>query len=232
MFKTPSKYQFATDSLNSNKPIVYIIQPGDKIEMHIYSNNGFKLVDLTQYEKTMSADPNSGNSTLTYVVDIDSTAKFPVIGRVPVIGMSIREAETKLENLYSRYFNDPYVTVNITNRTALVFLNDQGRGTVVHLVNENTTLFEALALAGGIGELSKSYSIKILRGDPRNPEVFKADLSTVESLKNSQLRILSNDIIYIDAGSRFSKRISTDVVPLVSLVSAVILILNIKNLTK
>lgn len=224
MFKTADDFQFAKDSLNSN-PIVYLIQPGDKIDMRIYSNNGFKLIDITQYEATASADPTAASNNITYAVDVDSTAKFPILGRLSVVGMSARELESKLEVLYAKYYNQPYITINITNRSVLVFLTDQGKGTVVHLSNDNTTLYEAIALAGGIGELGKAYSIKILRGNPHTPQVYKADLSTVEALRESELKILSNDIIYVDAGSRLGKRIASDVVPALTLLSTAILIL-------
>lgn len=225
MFRTPDNFPFSQDS-SVSKTIIYLIQPGDKIAMHIYSNNGFKLVDITQFESTATGDPNAGSGNINYTVDVDSTAKFPIVGRIAVVGLSIREIESRLETLYSKYYNQPFITVNITNRTAIVFLTDQGKGVVVQLVNENTTLYEALALSGGIGELGRSYNIRILRGDPRNPNVYKADLSTIEALKSSELRVLSNDIIYVDAGSRFSKRLSSDVLPALSLLSTIFLILN------
>ena len=146
-----------------------------------------------------------------------------------MVGMSIREGERLLEQLYSKYYNDPFIIIKVTNRNAIVFLNDLGRGTIVQLNSDNTSLYEALAQAGGIGELSKTYSIKILRGDPKNPRVFRADISTIEGLKTSELRVLSNDIIYVDAGSRFTKRISTDVLPILGIVSSVLLVVSYIN---
>ncbi len=220
MFKTPSNYEFARDTTNLTKPIVYFIQPGDKVDMHIYSNNGFKLVDITQYD----TESGTSTSTVPFTIDVDSTAKFPILGRIKLAGLSVREVEKKLEESYSKYFNDPFIVISVINRTAIVFLNETGHGAVVHLENENTTLYEALALAGGIGEYSKSYSIKILRGDPRNPQIFKADISTVEGLQTSELRVLSNDIIYIDSGARFTKRISTDILPILGLISTLFLL--------
>lgn len=225
MFKTPKEYEFAMDTTTSAEPLVYLIQPGDKLALHIYSNDGFKLVDIT----SSTNYSNEGNNTVndvTFSVDNDSTAKFPIIGRIPVVGMSVREAEKRLEELYSKYYNDPFIIIKVTNRSAFVFLNDQGKGFKVDLNNDNTSLYEALAEAGGIGELGKSYKIKILRGDPKNPKVYQADLSSIESLKTSELRVLSNDIIYVDASSRFTKRLTTDILPILGIVTTVLLIAN------
>ena len=85
-------------------------------------------------------------------------------------------------------------------------------------------MYEALAEAGGIGEMGKSYKIKILRGDPKNPKVYQADLSSLEGLKTSELRVLSNDIIYVDASSRFTKRLTTDILPILGIVTTLLLI--------
>ena len=81
-----------------------------------------------------------------------------------------------------------------------------------------------VAEAGGIGEMGKSYKIKILRGDPKNPKVYQADLSSLEGLKTSELRVLSNDIIYVDASSRFTKRLTTDILPILGIVTTLLLI--------
>ncbi|MBK6397568.1 MAG: hypothetical protein IPF75_04710 [Bacteroidetes bacterium] len=109
---------------------------------------------------------------------------MPIIGRISVVGLSVREGEKLLEQLYSKYYNDPFIIIKVTNRNAIVFLNDQGRGTVVDLNNDNTTLYEALAKAGGIGEYSKSYRIKILRGDLKIQKCF---LRTSQQLKGLKL---------------------------------------------
>ncbi len=228
MFRTPKGYEFARDTTVTTSPLVYLIQPGDKLALKIYSNDGFKLVDITSSTNYLN-EGNSSTLDVTFSVDNDSTVKLPIIGRISMVGKSIREGEKLLEQLYSKYYNDPFIIIKVTNRNAIVFLNDQGKGTVVELKNDNTSLYEALAEAGGIGEYSKSYQIKILRGDPKNPKVYLADISSIEGLKNSELRVLSNDIIYVDAGSRFAKRLSTDVLPIIGVISSILLLVSYMN---
>jgi polysaccharide export outer membrane protein len=222
MFKTPRDYAFAVDSTNS-KPYSYHIQVGDRLELHIFSNNGFKLVDLTDYNPNGVGGTN-GTEMLTYLVESDSLVKLPVLGNLNLVGLTMKEAEKKLEVLYAKYYNDPFIVLKVTNRHVYVFLSDGGKGVLVPLTNDNTTLFEVLAQAGGMSELGKVNSIKILRGDPNNPSVYKADLSTVSGLKDSELKIYSNDIIYVDGTSKLSKRVTSDVVPFLSLFGTLIVI--------
>jgi polysaccharide biosynthesis/export protein len=221
MFRTADDYSFAKDSMNEK--IVYLIQPDDQIELHITSNDGFKLVDITG-----TTNPGPAES-LYYTVEENGEARFPVIGRVMVAGLSIKSAEELLQEKYSKYYNSPFVLLRIINRNAIVFLGDGGKGTLVTLTNDNTSLYQVLAQAGGISDFSKSYNIKILRGDPKNPKIYLADISNVEALRNSELRIFSKDIIYVDSGGAWRKKIATDVIPLLSLITSILVIISYTN---
>lgn len=226
MFQTPKDFEFSRDSVATGAKTTYLIQPYDKLELHIYSNDGFRLVDITQ--NTMTTTNMYEN--FSYVVDDSGMVKFPIIGYVNLIGMDIRAAQTLLESKYAKYYNDPFVILKVTNRHVLVFQGDNGHGVLVNLQNDNTSLFEALALSGGLTENSKAYKIKIIRGDLHNPKIYKADVYTLEGLKDSELRILSNDIIYIEAAPDYKQRVFQQITPVVGIITAVLLVLNlVKN---
>lgn len=225
MFQTPKDFEFAKDTAAENPKTTYLIQPYDKLELHIYSNDGFRLVDITQ---------NTMNSTnlyenFSYIVDESGEIKFPIIGYVNLKGMTVRQAQEMLETKYAKYYHDPFVILRVTNRHVLIFQGDNGRGVLVNLQNDNTSLFEALALAGGLTENSKSYRIKIVRGNLHDPQIYKADIYTLEGLKDSELRVLSNDIIYIEAAPNYKQRVFQQITPIVGILTAVLLVLNLVN---
>lgn len=224
MFKTPKDYEFAQDS-SKNLRGPYIIRPADKIILRIFSNDGFKLVDIT----TTNMSQTASDEGIEYVVEENGEAKMPVIGRVMLKGLSIKEAENFLQDKYSKYYKDPFVILRVVSRQALVFNGDGGKGTVIQLVNDQTSLFEALAMAGGLSDYSKAYKIRIIRGDLKNPQVFQADLSTIEGLKNSELSVYPNDIIYVDSGGGFTKRLTTEILPYISLLTSLLVLLALIN---
>src|SRR4051812_5716122 len=76
MFKTPKEYEFAKDTTDKSK-LPYYIRVEDQIEMQIFSNDGFKLVDVTSSTLTMG----NVDEQLPYVVDEKGDVKLPVIGR-------------------------------------------------------------------------------------------------------------------------------------------------------
>ena len=220
MFKTPKDYTFAVDTVQNLKS-PYVIQVEDKIELHIFSNDGFKLVDLTQGNTGQTSNAEG----VQFLVEENGEVKMPVIGQIVLKGLSIKEAENLLQDKYSKYYHDPFVIIKVVSRRAFVFHGDGGKGTMIQLQNDHTSLFEALALAGGLTNSSKAYHIRIIRGDYKNPQVFKADISSIEGLKNSELQIYPKDIIYVDSGGTISRRISGDVLPYLSLLTSLLVLI-------
>jgi len=219
MFKTPKDYKFAVDTTKKEQS-PYLIHVNDWLEMHIFSNQGFKLVDVTQSSITSSA-PSEG---IQYLVEENGEVKLPIIGRVNIKGLSIKDAETMLQEKYSYFYQDPFILLRVVNRHAMVFQGDGGKGTLIVLENDHTNLFEALALAGGVSEYSKAKQIKIVRGDLNNPEIYIANISSIEGLMNSTIQIYPNDIIYIDSGSNFRKRLVTDFLPYLSVFTSILVL--------
>ena len=206
------------DSLNSTGP--YVLAPFDKLDLNIYSNDGFKLVDITNPNYSV------GKEKVEYVLNENGDVKLPVIGYVNLRGLTVEQSERLLETKYERYFNQPYVNLKVLNRTAVVFMGD-GKAQLVPLEHENTTLFEVLASAGGITDLAKAYRIKIIRGDVKNPTIYHADVSTVNGVRDGNIKIMSNDIIHVEAIPNYSGRIYQRLFPIIGLATTTLLIINL-----
>jgi len=223
MFKTPDDYPYVTDTLNVTKS-EYIISPGDRIEMHFYTIDGFKLVDVT------NSVGGSGTETINYLVEKDSLIKLPIIGSVMLGGRTIQEAEHYLENVYTKYYINPFIQLKITNRHAYVFFADGGKGSTVNIINDNTSIIEVIALAGGLTDNSKAWRIKVIRGDLHNPTVRIIDMSTIEGMKASDLTVRSNDIIYVEATPDYKTKLLAQLTPFITIISSVLLIMNFVKL--
>jgi len=225
MFKTKKNYPYEVDKTIGN--VEYRIAPNDIISFSVFTNDGFKLIDLTTNVQSLSTNQGGGsfnNSNSTrFKVDIEGYVKLPIIGRVKIKDLTVRESEKMLEEKYSTYYNKPFVMLDVVNRRVMVFPGTGGDGLVVTLENENTTLIEALALAGGVSERGKAKKIKLIRGDSRNPEVFLIDLSTVEGMKQTNLLLQANDIIYVEPAKRLSSEIAAELLPIATIVTTLLL---------
>ncbi len=196
----------------------YAIQAGDEMTIHVYSRDGFKLVDVIGAESIVGS--NMGNNDPTsYTVDNEGFAKIPILGQFYVKGYTESELEKVLEERFAGLFVDPYVMIHISNRRALLFLGTGAQ--IVKLNNSPTTLIEVLAIAHGIDQTGKAYRIKVIRGDLKNPEVQLIDLSTLEGMRKADLIVQNNDIIYVEKRNNYARELLTTVTPIIALITSV-----------
>jgi polysaccharide export outer membrane protein len=220
MFKTPKNYKFNIPKDDSQPD--YKIAPYDILEFKIFTNEGYKLIDLIS-----SSTSSSANSTLIsteYSVDKDGNVKLPVLGNVMIKDYTRIEAEKMLEEKYTAFYNKPFIKLKVVNRRVFVFNGTGSQGAVVTLTNEKTTIIEALAKVGGITTTGKAFRIKLIRGDLKNPDVQLIDLSTLDGMKRSNLLVEANDIIYIEPVKRLSQEILAQISPILSLLNTVLIL--------
>lgn len=237
MLKTPKNYPF-NQLHDSTTAVNYKISPNDFLNMKIFSNDGFHLIDLTN-QNTAGASNGSGASTgpngfmgTEYLVESDGSVNLPEIRRTPLAGLTIREATELLEKLYSKYYLKPYILLSVDNRRVIVFPGDPGTAKVIPLINNNTTLIEALALAGGLTESGKAKEVKLIRGDPAKPQVYLIDLSSIQGIKEGNTILQANDIIYVTPQRRPTLAFLERITPLLSAITTILLTIALINGTK
>lgn len=222
MLKTGKEYKYSQNP-DSSKASNYKISPNDILEFSMYSNDGFKLVDLTSL--------NSANvgyrfeTDIQYLVESDGTVKLPVLGRMKLIGYTIREAESLLEEKYASFYVRPYVIMSVSNKRVIVFPGSAGDAKVIPLQNNNTTLIEAIALAGGIADDGKAKMIKLIRQNNDKYDIFLIDLSKIEGIKQGSMVLQANDIIYVEPRKKYASRFIQEVAPIVSILTSIFVLI-------
>ncbi len=192
----------------------YVIQVNDYVKLEVYSNKGERIIDpegALLNDKNMAAQ-NQVRVQPTYLVTVDGTVKFPMIGSVALLGLTIREAEQKLQAEYDNYYKQCYVQLTFSNKRVIV-LGSPG-GQVVPLLNENVSLVEVIAMAKGIGLDGKSHNIRVIRGQ----DVFLIDLSTIDGITAGNMIVQPGDIIYVEPTRRPFTEGARDLAPVFSLV--------------
>ena len=222
MFKTDQDYEF--DTLSDTTTTNFLISPNDEILFRLFSNEGARLIEMTA-----GVDQQGQNRAIlpsfTYTVQPDGLIELPEVGMVKLAGMNIQEAQIYLESLYSEYYKRPYAIIEIINNRAIVFNGNGGNAVVVPLQNQNMTLIEVVAMAGGVAERGNASKIKLIRRyDDRPYEVFLLDLSTIEGIKYANMIVQANDVIYVEPVPEIAREILRDITPVVSIFSSLALI--------
>jgi polysaccharide biosynthesis/export protein len=227
MLKTPKDYNYdkLVDSLGR---LDYKIAPNDAIVYRIFTNDGFKLIDLASSSNVIRGD-------IDVVVESDGHIKMPLIGRIQVAGLTLIQAEKLMEERYADYYVKPFVTLRVINKRVIVFTGNSGIAKVVPLTNSNTTVLEVIAFSGGIPEDGKAYKAKLIRKNPdpsKKPFVYLMDLSTIDGITVGNSKVQANDIIYVEPRYRALRTLTTEVAPLVTLITSFLILYQFTRLTR
>lgn len=200
----------------------YTIQPNDWLEVEVFTNSGERLVDPDfQLVKELGLNQNQlQRLSPQYLVQADGSVRLPMIGQVELIGLTLDQANLLLQEAYNEFYKDSYVLISFVNKRVVV-LGAVG-GQVIPLPNQQTSVLEVLALAGGITAKGKAHNIRLIRGDLDNPQVEVMDLSTVQGLQKATTQVRPGDIIYVEPIRRVLPETVRDIGPVVGVLSNII----------
>lgn len=149
---------------------------------------------------------------------IDGTGNInaPMIGRLHVAGLTVRELEAEVKNKLSQYIVDPDVSILITAyRSQPVSILGSVRNPGTHQLEGHKTLIEVLSLAGGLSpEAGNTLKItrRIERGKIPLPDatidksgeysVGEIGLRSLLDASNPQenIEIMPNDVLLVPRG--------------------------------
>ena len=186
----------------------YQLRIGDRLYVYVYSlneevqkmyNSGGS--NASQMRQQMNNGGMYGSYDLyTYLIDEDGNMDFPTIGKVHVQGLTTREVKRKLEEELSTLLQDlpgystVSVEVNIVNRSFSIIGAQSGR----YIINkEKMTIFEALAMAGDLGEFNSRREIKLVREKNGVTTIKTFDVRSKDIVNSEYYYIEPNDIIYV-----------------------------------
>ena len=210
----------------------YVIQKNDFVNIEVYTNSGERIIDPDfELLKEVGFQANQALSrpNPNYLIQQDGNVKLPMVGMVKLEGLSLQNADLLLQEMYSEYYETPFVITRYVNKRVIVLGTTEGQ--VIPLINENTSLLEVLALSGGLGNDAKAHNVRLIRGPLDNPQVYRIDLSTVDGMTKSIKKVLPGDIVYVEPVRRPLPESVRDLAPIVSLItSGVALIVALNNL--
>lgn len=243
MFKTPKKNSlgdnqktavpyklYDKDSIPLHPVQDYRIADDDKFTISLSTNNG--QVIFQSQSGTTDRGAQESNMTQTYrqteyLVRRDGYSNLPLLGDVHIEGRTVKETEDFLKEQYSKYYIDPYIQVRVTNKRVIVFPGDGGDAKVIYLENNNTTLMEVIASAGGVAKRGKARSVKLIRMVNGTREIYPVDLSTLDGLKYADMVVQSNDYVYIEPNARVGREIIAETTPFLAILSSILLIFTV-----
>jgi polysaccharide export outer membrane protein len=133
-----------------------------------------------------------------YPVDQSGFIEMPILGPVQVIGKTIEEVQTIVEQKLNSYFVEDavFVTVRLAGIRFTIVGEVNAPGRNVIFANQ-VSIFEALAQSGGISLVGDRTNVMILRQTPAGMETHYVDLTQADVLTNPLYFIQPNDLINV-----------------------------------
>ena len=186
----------------------YELRIGDRMYIYVYSvdervDKMFNSSSGTIGMQMLQGGGGVGGSydLYTYLVQEDGCIDFPMVGRVPVRGMTTRGVKRVLEEELSSFIKSygdyqmMSVEVKIVRRSFSV-ISDIGSGTF-NIQKEKVTIFEALAMAGDIGDFGDRSKVRIVREKEGVTQIKEFDVRSEDIINSEFYYIEPNDVIYI-----------------------------------
>jgi len=178
----------------------YLLKPGDRLYVKIYSTDDKTntLFNGSQMSSQMAL-AGGGNSPMmdlyTYLVLNDGNVIFPMIGKVHLEGLSVRDATYKLEKEIAPYYKFSTVEMKIVARYFSVI--GGSRSGYFPIPREKINIFQALAMSGDIDVYGDRSRVRIIRETENGTVVKMFDVRSEDIIHSEFYYVEPNDVIYI-----------------------------------
>lgn len=193
-------------TLKTVTPLIPKIQPDDILAVTVSSlsaesNEVFNFQNVTPLITTnFPGGTNSINSRtqpLGYLVDPQGNIELPLIGRINVLNLALEDAGGKIKQELTKYLKEPTVNVRYLNQKFTI-IGEVNRPGIYNLLDNHTSLPEALGVAGDLTIFGRRDNIMLMRTTDGKREIIKLNLNTREVLETSYYYLRSGDVIYVE----------------------------------
>jgi polysaccharide biosynthesis/export protein len=154
--------------------------------------------------------------TRTVRVDGGGFVSLPLVGRVPVRGKTMLQAQEDIAARYSKsYLQSPQVNLSLVKSSQRVTVSGAVRGPTVLTLEGTLTLSQAIAQSGGVNDLANSERIHVARisGDQVDDSVF--NLKEIQAGRAPNPALRGGDIVVVEeSNARLALKEVKDVLPL------------------
>ena len=193
---TPSKITYIKDMEYNRdypaKPAPELrVQKGDQLSIQVFSSDAALAVPFNT--GALTTEGVGVTRAATYIVDSYGEIDFPVLGRLPLEGMTLKEVQqniaTRIINL--GYIKEPVVSVNLENFTVTVV--KYGTSTRMNVSGRSINLLQVVAPDRN----EKIKEVEVIRMENGVRRAYPVDFQTIAMFDSPVFYLQQNDIIYV-----------------------------------
>lgn len=199
-----------TSKLFPNQKFEYRIKVNDVLSIRVLGldDANSRLFNVEAIGTSLSL-----NDVSLYVngfsVGKDGYVQLPTIGKVKMQGLTVGEAQELLQSKINEYFSNATVILKLVSFRVSV-LGEVERPGTYYVYNNQITLLEALAQAGGPTNLGDKRHVTLMRQSDQGTQALYLDLGKTDILSSEYYYLLPNDVLYIPALGARPQRMNLD----------------------
>jgi polysaccharide export outer membrane protein len=180
--------EFPDYRLKSNDELYIQINSIDEAAANVFSDG--------KQEYYLGSIQPYGASLMSYSIDKDGYLLLPVIGKILVKDKTLSEVSVILKDSLNHILNQPIVSVKLVNRYVSVLGEVKSPGHFPYS-QEKLTIYDALGLAGDIGEYGNRKNVILIRNKEGENIRINVNLNGSEILASDYYYLRPNDIVYV-----------------------------------
>lgn len=186
-----------TAKLFPNRKFEYRIQVNDILSIRVLGldeeNARYFNVESTQGTSVVNDAQMYVNG---FSVDKTGNVQLPTVGKVKVQGLTVGEAQDLVQRKINEYFTNATVILKLVSFRVSVLGGVERPGAYL-VYNNQITLLEALALAGGPSEFADKRYVSLMRQSDQGTQALNLDLGRMDVLSSEYYYLLPNDVVYV-----------------------------------
>lgn len=174
----------------------YMLQPNDYLFINV-STLDDNVSEFFNAQRTGNMGGGQQNQNFfLYQIDDSMNIDFPYVGDINLADCNVKMGKEKVKEALKPFLKEYNLTFKLATNTftALGEFSSQG---VHSMTKEQITIFEAVAIAGGIPAFGKKKKIQLLRQLPDGPVTYTVDLTDKNIVNSEYYYIYPNDLLYV-----------------------------------
>lgn len=238
---TPDEQTYTYNSNESNASPEYKLQEHDMLYVQIFSSldeETSKLFSGTAGGTTngYSQTSETGIYLNSYEVNDKGCVTLPVVGDVPVVGMTLDEAKSAIRIKAEEYAKGVVVNCRMVTFKIKV-AGEVNRPGIYTFYQPSVNIFDALITAGDLTYDGNRSKVRVVRKNANEDVVYTLDIRKTSVLRDPHYYLRPGDIVYVEPNKNtktltaINRPLTTITSTLSIIASTVAIILSVKNLS-
>ena len=195
----------SNDSLLASLPATApnnVLKPDDNLYITIQSPNEdinkiFNTNNTTQGGGSQSYTDPAGQYIYGNLVDKEGKVTLPILGQIPVAGLTIAEAQAAVQLKANEYLKEATVKVRLLNFKVTILGEVKTPGPYYFYEN-SVNAMDAVARAGGFTDMARLNTVLVMRTTKSGTKSYRLNFKTKNLLAQPAYYLKPNDVVYAE----------------------------------